>query len=204
MCLVKCLNEVLFWSFYYCVAFVFCWLLHLQNSIFLILLPLFAFFVLDFSSVSLFWPPAMVFQFFRRIESMVRLVRCFRRGSIIFIMYAFMVFHVHGWVCFCLCCPWLTLHLFILCMLVFRFSPYFTGFFPCFANFVLCSLFFWGHFGGPVVCFQQFAVSFYFQQIFVIVVLLFPLLIKSFRSSGILIDQALLCNLYFHFALVSA
>ena len=114
MCLVKCLNEVLFWSFYYCVAFVFCWLLHLQNSIFLILLPLFAFFVLDFSSVSLFWPPAMVFQFFRRIESMVRLVRCFRRGSIIFIMYAFMVFHVHGWVCFCLCCPWLTLHLFIL------------------------------------------------------------------------------------------
>ena len=36
----------------------------------------------------------MVFQFFRRIESMVRLVRCFRRGSIIFNMYAFMVFHL--------------------------------------------------------------------------------------------------------------
>ena len=88
-----------------------------------------------------------------------------------------------------------SLHLFILCMLVFRF-------FPCFANF--CSLFFWGHFGGPVVCFQQFAVSFYFQQIFVIVVLLFPLLFNSFRSSGILIDRALLCNFYLHFALVSA
>ena len=33
----------------------------------------------------------MVFHFFGRIESMVRLVRCCRRGSIIFNMYAFMV-----------------------------------------------------------------------------------------------------------------
>jgi len=81
-----------------------------------------------------------------------------------------------------------------------------VSFFPLILQFFSHALLISVHcsFGGPVVCFQQFAVSFYFQQIFVIVVLLFPLLIKSFRSSGILIDRALLCNLYLHFALVSA
>ena len=102
------------------------------------------------------------------------------------------VYVFHGWVCFCLCCAWLC----------FIFSLFYRVFFlPCFANFR--ALFFLGHFGGPVFCFQQFVVSVYFQQIFVIVVLLFTLLIKSFCSSGILIDRALFCNFYLHWFLDS-